>query len=59
MMGQAGRDPIFYATLAVANQDVDFEEACLRCHAPGAWLDGRSLRPTAPRSIRSWVTSMG
>ena len=43
MMGQAGRDPIFYATLAIANQDVDFGgEACLRCHAPGAWLDGRS-----------------
>jgi hypothetical protein len=43
MMGQAGRDPIFYATLAIANQDVDFGgELCLRCHAPGAWLDGRS-----------------
>lgn len=43
MMGQAGRDPIFYATLAIANQDADFGgEACLRCHAPGAWLDGRS-----------------
>ncbi|QDV07405.1 hypothetical protein Poly30_29290 [Planctomycetes bacterium Poly30] len=43
MMGQAGRDPIFYATLAIANQDVAFGgEACLRCHAPGAWLDGRS-----------------
>lgn len=46
MMGQAGRDPIFYATLAIANQDVDFGgEACLRCHAPGAWLDGRSTPP--------------
>ncbi|MEL6430603.1 MAG: multiheme c-type cytochrome [Planctomycetota bacterium] len=43
MMGQAGRDPIFYAALAVANQDVDFGgELCLRCHAPGAWLEGRS-----------------
>lgn len=43
MMGQAGRDPIFYATLAIANQDVDFGgEACLRCHAPAAWLAGRS-----------------
>ncbi|MEZ6017385.1 MAG: multiheme c-type cytochrome [Planctomycetota bacterium] len=43
MMGQAGRDPIFYATLTIANQDVDFGgELCLRCHAPGAWLDGRS-----------------
>ncbi|MEM9380192.1 MAG: hypothetical protein AAGB93_09625 [Planctomycetota bacterium] len=43
MMGQAGRDPIFYATLAIANQDVAFGgEACLRCHAPAAWLSGRS-----------------
>jgi hypothetical protein len=43
MMGQAGRDPIFYAALAIANQDVDFGgEICLRCHAPGAWLAGRS-----------------
>ncbi|MEM6676002.1 MAG: hypothetical protein AAF726_24345 [Planctomycetota bacterium] len=46
MMGQAGRDPIFYATLAIANQDVNFGgEACLRCHAPAAWLDGRSTPP--------------
>lgn len=51
MMGQAGRDPIFYATLAIANQDVDFGgESCLRCHAPGAWLDGRST-PTDGSSL--------
>ncbi len=43
MMGQAGRDPIFWACLDVANQDVgDGGDLCLRCHAPGAWLDGRS-----------------
>ncbi|MCY2961723.1 MAG: multiheme c-type cytochrome [Planctomycetota bacterium] len=43
MMGQAGRDPIFYAALAIANQDAaNSGEWCLRCHAPGAWLDGRS-----------------
>lgn len=43
MMGQAGRDPIFYAGLAIANQDAaNSGEWCLRCHAPGAWLDGRS-----------------
>ena len=29
MMGQAGRDPIFYATLAIANLDVNLGgEAC-------------------------------
>ena len=49
--GPGGRDPIFYATLAIANQDVDFGgEACLRCHAPGAWLDGRST-PTDGSSL--------
>jgi len=43
MMGQAGRDPVFYAALAIANQDaVGAGEYCLRCHAPAAWLDGRS-----------------
>ncbi len=43
MMGQAGRDPVFYAALAIANQDAaNSGEWCLRCHAPGAWLDGRS-----------------
>lgn len=43
MMGQAGRDPVFYACMTIANQDVnDVGELCLRCHAPGAWLAGRS-----------------
>jgi hypothetical protein len=44
MMGQAGRDPIFYAAMTIANQDANGTgEYCLRCHAPGAWLDGRCL----------------
>ncbi len=44
MMGQAGRDPIFYAALAIANQDVnDVGELCLRCHTPMGWLNGRSV----------------
>lgn len=44
MMGQAGRDPIFYACLAIANQDAaDAGDLCLRCHTPGAWLAGRSV----------------
>lgn len=43
MMAQAGRDPIFYAAMTIANQDVgEAGEFCLRCHAPGAWLEGRS-----------------
>jgi hypothetical protein len=43
MMAQAGRDPMFWAALTVANQDADFGgDLCLRCHAPAGWLGGRS-----------------
>lgn len=43
MMGQAGRDPLFWAALAVANQDAkDAGEFCLRCHGVKGWLEGRS-----------------
>lgn len=43
MMSQAGRDPLFWATLAVAEQDFDGSgDICLRCHAPAGWLAGRS-----------------
>ncbi len=46
MMGQAARDPIFHACLAIANQDAAFAgEMCLRCHTPVAWLNGRSTPP--------------
>ena len=42
MMAQAGRDPLFYAALDVANADAAFSgEFCLRCHVPRGWLDGR------------------
>jgi len=44
MMGQAGRDPIFYAALAVAEQDADFSgHLCLRCHAPMSWIEGSTI----------------
>ncbi|MBI1850511.1 MAG: hypothetical protein HYR85_09225 [Planctomycetes bacterium] len=43
MMAQAARDPLMYAALAVANQDVPGSgEFCLRCHSPRGWLQGRS-----------------
>ncbi|HEV8111752.1 MAG TPA: multiheme c-type cytochrome [Planctomycetota bacterium] len=46
MMAQATRDPVVHAGLAIANQDMAGSgEMCLRCHAPGAWLDGRSTPP--------------
>ncbi|MCC6661449.1 MAG: hypothetical protein IT437_11245 [Phycisphaerales bacterium] len=44
LMGQAMRDPVFHAALAVANADADFAgDLCLRCHAPSGWVEGRSV----------------
>ena len=46
MMGQSGRDPVFFAALAIANQDAPFAgEMCLRCHVPQGWIAGRSSPP--------------
>jgi cytochrome c2 len=43
MMAHAGRDPIFWATMAVAEQDFDGSgDLCLRCHATAGWIAGRS-----------------
>jgi len=42
-MGNAGRDPIFWATLAIAEQDFDGAgDLCIRCHSSGGWIGGRS-----------------
>ncbi len=44
LMAHASRDPIFWAALAIAEQDFDGAgDLCLRCHVPEGWLDGRSL----------------
>ncbi len=49
MMGQAARDPLFYACLVVAMQDSIWAvgnpnagDLCMRCHFPKGWLEGRS-----------------
>ncbi len=43
MMANAGRDPIFWATLAIAEQDFDGAgDLCIRCHSSGGWVAGRS-----------------
>jgi hypothetical protein len=43
MMANAGRDPIFWATLAIAEQDFDGAgDLCIRCHSTGGWYGGRS-----------------
>ena len=43
MMGQALRDPVYLATLAIAEQEAPgVGDLCLRCHTPGGWVEGRS-----------------
>ena len=43
MMAHAGRDPLFWATVAVAEQDFEgVGDLCIRCHSPAGWLDDRS-----------------
>jgi len=47
LMANAARDPLFWAALDVANNDLPgIGEWCLRCHSPGGWLDGRATPPT-------------
>lgn len=44
MMSHAARDPVFWATLAVAEQDFNGSgDVCLRCHTSGGWTAGRSV----------------
>lgn len=41
MMANAARDPVFWAGVAVASDDIPGEtELCIRCHAPRAFLSG-------------------
>lgn len=43
MMAQAARDPLYFATLTIANQDApESGDLCIRCHSPDGWLSGRS-----------------
>ncbi|MBC8068228.1 MAG: hypothetical protein IAG13_07835, partial [Deltaproteobacteria bacterium] len=43
MMANSARDPVFWAAVAVAADDVPGEtELCLRCHAPRAFLEGNT-----------------
>jgi hypothetical protein len=44
MMGNAQRDPLYMAFVAIAEQDAPSSgDLCLRCHTPGGWQEGRSL----------------
>jgi len=43
MMAHSMRDPLFLASLTIANQDAQFSgDLCIRCHSPVGWLEGRS-----------------
>lgn len=47
MMANAGRDPLFWSTVAVAEQDFlpgsgGVGDLCLHCHSVKGWLEGRS-----------------
>jgi uncharacterized repeat protein (TIGR01451 family) len=43
MMSHAGRDPLLWTALAVANVDAPSAgDYCLRCHTAKGWLEGRS-----------------
>jgi hypothetical protein len=47
MMANSARDPLFWAGVDIANQDSPgVGEWCIRCHAPRAWLEGRSSDPS-------------
>jgi FlgD Ig-like domain/Bacterial Ig domain len=44
MMGNTMVDPVFIATMIIAEQDAPSSgDLCLRCHTPGGWQEGRSL----------------
>ena len=56
MMGNATRDPLFWAAMAIAEQDFPPDrdwgtqrggvgDLCLRCHATNGWIAGRATPP--------------
>ncbi len=46
MKANASRDPLFWAALDVANNDIPgIGDFCIRCHTPQGWLAGRSVKP--------------
>lgn len=47
LMGLAGRDPLFFAQLATANQDAaNAGYFCMRCHVPMSFVTGHAADPS-------------
>lgn len=56
LMANAARDPIFRASLAVAEADnPDAPDFCVRCHSPEAWLRGRSEVPEYDATVATAI----
>ncbi|MCX7553940.1 hypothetical protein OS175_08615 [Marinicella sp. S1101] len=46
MKANATRDPLFWAALDVANNDIPgVGDFCLKCHTPQGWFSGRVVKP--------------
>jgi hypothetical protein len=46
LMGNAGRDPLFFAQMTLANQDVsNAGYYCMRCHVPASIVSGHAMPP--------------
>ncbi|MDP6539773.1 MAG: hypothetical protein QF903_07810 [Planctomycetota bacterium] len=47
LMAQAGRDPLFWAQMTNANQDVaNVGYYCMRCHVPNTFVSGHAYDPS-------------
>ena len=52
MMAHSVRDPLFWATVAISEQDFPGSgDLCIRCHSPEGWLGGRST-PTDGSALK-------
>ena len=59
MMAHAGRDPLYWATVAIAEQDFDGAgDLCIRCHTMGGWQAGQST-PTDASTLSNGEAADG
>jgi len=63
MMANAGRDPLFWSTVAIAEQDFlpgggGVGDLCLHCHSVKGWLEGRST-PTSGAGLSATTDGEG